>query len=131
MPFYGTWSADVLLATSETIPTKVTLQVGSLSLSGTVVRTASFAGSRSARIVGGGGGWRKTIPSKGYSHPGGLQLSTVLNDAARESGETISISSDVTLGTSWTRSRAKAEQQLHLLTGGRWWGDPSDRKGVG
>lgn len=128
MPYYGTWSADVKLAVGATIatgPKAVTIAIGDLSLVGTVVRQATFAGDTSARIVGGAAGWRKEIAAKGYSHERSVLLSTVLADAARASGESIVVDADRTLGTHWTRDRAKAEKTLKILLGGQWWMDPS------
>lgn len=132
VPYYGAWVADVVLQSSSAIPTTAngcSLVAGDLKLVGTAIRTASFSGSRSARIVGGAGGWRKALPAKGYSHPGGLKLSAVLNDVARESGESIVISSalDREIGTSYGREAAKAERALHLLTNGAWWIDPAGK----
>lgn len=125
IPFYGPWSADVVLATTAAIPSSVTLAIGKLSLVGTVYRQSSFSGSRSVRIVGGAGGWRTTLPARGYSNAGGLKLSTVLGDAAREAKETISIPTDRGIGTAYVREKAKGERVLKLLTGGQWWIDPA------
>jgi hypothetical protein len=132
IPYYGAWVADVIMASSSAVPTTpmgCSLAIGDLTLVGTAVRTASFSGSRSARIVGGAGGWRKALPAKGYSHPGGLRLSAVLNDVARESGESVAIASalDREIGTSYARESAKAERTIHLLTNGSWWVDPSGK----
>jgi hypothetical protein len=123
-PYYGPWVADVILATATDIVPAVTLIVGDLTLSGTVVRQASFTSSRSARIVGGGGGWRKTLPARGYSHEAGVKLSSVLGDAARESGERIMVASDRTIGKHYARDIGKAERVLAFELGGQWWVDP-------
>ena len=64
MPLYGTWSADLALATAAPIAEHATVKLGNLLLSGTVIRQMSSAGSRTARIVGGAGGWRKTLRTK-------------------------------------------------------------------
>ncbi len=125
IPFYGAWVADVVLSDSTEIDTQATLVVGDLTLIGTIVRQASFVASRSARIVGGKGGWRKTIPARGYSHQAGVKLSTVVGDAASECGETIVLASDASLGTHYTRDEAKANSVLESEMGGAWWVDPS------
>lgn len=126
IPPVGAWVADVVMAATGDVSSPCTLVVGDLTLIGTVYRSASFAGSKSARIIGGAGGWRKTIPKRGYSHDAGVLASTVLIDAARESGETIVVDSDRQLGSSWAREDgAKAERTLHLVTGGQWWIDPA------
>ena len=122
-PMFGPWSADVVLASSDVLPSAVTLQIGSLKLVGTVIRMASFAGSRSARIVGGYAGWRKTIDAKGYYHAAGVKLSTVLEDAARSAGEKISVAADSVIGTNYVRRRDTAERVLKFFLDGDWWID--------
>ncbi len=128
IPFYGTWSADVILASAENLTSAgdaASLVVGDLTLIGTVIRKASFAGSKSARIVGGAGAWRKDLPAKGYSHPAGVKLSTIVGDAASESGERITGLQDRTLGSHYAREGSKpAERILNLLLGGKWWVAP-------
>jgi hypothetical protein len=124
IPFYGAWVADVILSESTDIPTSATLTVGDLTLRGTVVRQASFSASRSARIVGGAGGWRKPLSSKGYSHAAGVKMSTLLADAAGECGERIVVDVDRVVGPGWARESAKAERLLHILLDGKWWIDP-------
>ncbi len=124
IPFYGAWVADVVLSDAGHISTDVTLVVGDLALVGTILRQASFAASRSARIVGGSGGWRKELPSRGYSHFSGVKLSTVVGDAANECGERIVLASDLSLGTHYARDEGTAQRVLELEVGGRWWIDP-------
>ncbi len=126
IPLVGAWVADVVLPTPEDITDTVVLTVGDLELHGTVFRTSNaFAGSKSARIVGGAGGWRKVLPRKGYSQIVGLMASLVLQDAARECGETIVVDADRQLGGSWARETGKAERTLRLILGGEWWIDPA------
>ncbi len=123
IPYYGAWSADLVMADPAELATAVTLEVGDLSLVGTVIRQASFAGSRTARIVGGAGGWRTQLPVKGYSHVVGVKLSAVLNDAARAAGETIVIDADRSIGTHFARDAGTGESVLNLLLNGQWWID--------
>ncbi len=123
IPYYGPWVADVILASAVNIAPAVTLVAGDLSLKGTIVRQASFAASRSARIVGGGAGWRKSLPARGYSHIAGVKLSSILSDAARESGEQINVSPDRVVGTHYARDEGKAERVLSLEADGKWWID--------
>ena len=123
IPFYGTWTADVVFALSEELPERGVLQVGDLGLFGTIVREATFAGGRSARIVGGYGGWRRIISSSGYSHNAGILKSQILKDAADACGEKIEVDKDEIVGTSYLREAAAAERTLHLLTENKWWID--------
>lgn len=123
IPFYGAWVADLEFALAENLPERGVLQIGDLTLFGTVTREATFAGGRSARLVGGYGGWRRQISATGYSHEAGIRKSTILSDAARACGEIVSVDNDEIIGTSWLREEAEAERTLHLLTDNKWWID--------
>ena len=125
MPYYGAWVADVDVVGSAEIASPVSLVVGDLTLVGTVVRQAGFTGDRKARIVGGGGGWGNTIPSRSYSHVIGVKASTIVGDAAREAGESIVLENDRTLGLLYAREEAPAERALNLVVGNEWWIDPA------
>ena len=120
---YGTWTADVVMPSDAAIASPCTMVIGDMTVSGAVVRQAGFNGDRSARIVGGRGGWRTELPPKGYSHAAGVKLSTIVGDAARECGESIVVASDRTIGSHWARERAKAERVIHFLLDGQWWVD--------
>lgn len=123
IPYYGLWAADVVLASSDTLATSVTLTIGNLSMVGAVVRMASFAGTRSARIVGGAGGWRTTLPSKQYVSSNAIRLSQVLGDAAAEAGERLNLPIDATIGTMYVREQAPAQRVLRQLAGPVWYVD--------
>ena len=58
IPKFGAWVADVELLSDATIPAAAVLTLGDLVLVGAVVRSAPFASSANARLVGGAGGWR-------------------------------------------------------------------------
>lgn len=131
IPLYGTWSADVVLAESTMITTAITLVVGDLSLVGSVYRQANFAGSRSARLIGGAGGWRKTIPAKPYRNPAGIRASMVIGDAAREVGESVTLDADRVIGIAYPRESAPASRVLRTLAGALWWVDPSGMTHIG
>jgi hypothetical protein len=104
IPLVGVWTADVALATQNTLPTGlVVVQIGNLSLSGTVYRSESYGGQVKARIVGGYGGWRSSIAAQGYGSPSGVKLSTILQDAAQAAGETVNVQNDTTVGNGFAR----------------------------
>jgi hypothetical protein len=133
IPYYGVWHADLLLADELTVPTTalgLTLTLAALVLKGTAFRTATYGGATSVRMIGGAGGWRKTLPAKYYRLASGLSLSTVLNDAARESGETITLASDRIIGTAYVRESGPASKALATLSGGLWYVDFTGRTQV-
>lgn len=121
---WGSWTADVIMASVVDLPDAVTLAAGNLTVHGTVVRKGSFAGSRSVRVVAGAGGLRLPLPSRGYSHAAGVKASSVLGDIARESGERIAVATDRSLGAHYIREGGvPAERLLGVLTDGEWWID--------
>lgn len=122
IPYYGTWSGDLLLATSAPISGPLTLTLGGLVLHGTAVRTAPFAASRQLRLVGGAGGWRTSIPSRAYYAAGGVPLRMVLTDAATECGERIVVANDMVIGDHLTRPVGPASDVLRELVS-QWWID--------
>ncbi len=87
VPSVGMWTADIAINTDDAISGAAVVVLGNLTLAGTVVRSAPFAGQTRARIVGGSGGWRKRLQERPYSDPNGVSLSMVLGDAARECSE--------------------------------------------
>lgn len=125
IPMYGAWSADASLATDAGPASggKCEFAIGTLEMNGTARRAAAFAGGRRVRIVAGGGGWRKVLPPRSYSHDAGVRKASVLEDAARESGEQVKVAADRVLGRSWVRDRGKAERVLRRLSGGVWYVD--------
>lgn len=86
LPLYGIWTADVVLPVAPELSGMVALVVGSLTLRGTPVRQADFAGDRLVRIVGGAYGWQRDVSAKGYRD---AKLSAILTDVAAECGERI------------------------------------------
>ena len=131
IPYYGTWVADVALAPDVALADAVTLQIGNLTLAGTVLRTAPFAGSRDVRIVGGAGGWGKTIQLDPYRLASGVPLSLVLRDAARACGETVKLATDRHLGEFYVPERGPASRILRQLGGELWWMDAAGVTQVG
>jgi hypothetical protein len=115
VPLYGLWAGDVSLATEETLPDNVSFVLGNLTMHGHVYRQSLFGGQRNCRLVGGFGGWRKTVDAKQYGLSGGVQLSMVLKDAAAEVGEKVNVPADRSIGQSWVRENKPASRLLHLL----------------
>lgn len=131
IPRRGMFTADVSMADAANLTGPVVLTMGKLRLKGAAFRQAAFGGARSARLVGGTAGWRKTIKYRSYSHEAGVRLSSVIGDAARDAGERVVIASDKVVGTFYVRERAKAERVLHALTDGEWFVDADGVTQVG
>jgi len=119
IPLYGAMTADVHFADVTAVPSVAsTLTVGDLIMAGTAVRTAGFAGARSARLVGGAGGWRRDVLARAYDV--GVTVSMVLGDAATEVGELVAVTTDRSLGQ-WVREPGPASRVLAMLAGSSWW----------
>lgn len=116
IPMVGAWSADVTLTNASAPSSTICeLKIGTLSLVGFIFRAAEFLGTYRARVVGGRGGWRRVVPPKGYTLTGGVTLSTVLGDIAREVGEVVKIGTDRSLGTFYSREGGPAQRPLNRL----------------
>lgn len=121
IPMYGTWTADVWLADATVLEGTVSLVIGDLSLKSTITRGGPYTGQASYRLVGGAGGWRKTVMiERPYQTPFGVKASNVLKDVAARVGEVVSVTSDRTLGQFWTVERAPAARALQQI-GISWW----------
>lgn len=131
IPYYGLWTADVALAAAGPLPLLCTLTIGNLTLQGAVYRSASFTQSRSARLVGGFGGWRKNVPAQAYYNPRGINMSLPLRDAAALVGERVQVANDPIVGTSFVREAAPAERLLRLMAGPEWYVDVNGVTQVG
>jgi hypothetical protein len=103
VPLVGMWTADIAIATGAAETGAATIVLGNLTLAGTIYRADPFAGQTRARIVGGAGGWRQPIASQSYGLQSGIQLSSVLEDAASLVGETVNVPNDVVIGPFYVR----------------------------
>lgn len=122
MGYFGRWVADFALAAPDPIAAACTVTLGQLSLAGTVVRSAPYAGLRSVRVVAGADGWGGALARRSYQFSGGVPLSMVLGDAASELGERVRVASDAPLGAAWTRAAQLGMELLRTLAP-LWWID--------
>ena len=130
-PRWGAWSADVVLSSSADLPeVAAPLVIGDLVFTGTVFREASFAASRSARIIGGSGGWPKSVPAQDYRGTS-VMASTVLRDAAAAVGERIVMGAQDTNLRRFTREAAPAQRVLRQVAGSSWWIAPDGTTHIG
>jgi hypothetical protein len=124
----GPWTAECAFEGEPELSGRVTIQVGTLQLSGTIVPTASGTFSRQlrARIVAGAGGWGSEVPAKGYHNDAGVKARTVAEDAARATGESIGtfVPRAERVGRDYARQTGPASRALEDVLGGvAWWVD--------
>lgn len=126
-PRHGIALAVVALTddTVIAIPSRLALAIGDSTKTGTVTDGGDFGGQASYTWTAGAGLWSTVLPQRPpYHDDGGVMLSAVLADLARDAGEIGAILDgipDKSLGTNWTRPEAAARDLLDALAGGQWW----------
>ena len=129
VPGLGAWVANVELDKQPQTPLTgaVTLVVGDLTLAGTIDPTGSgsFAAQGLYRVVAGAGGWGSVLPAKAYHNDAGIKVATLLADAAREAGETLTVQSTVgqlVQGVDFVRELGPASRIFQALDpASTWW----------
>lgn len=122
LPRVGPWTADVVVDTTALSGSSVKMQLGgdgSMAFVGTLYRSGTARGAAVARIVGGAGGFGKTLPAKSY---GLTVLKLPLSELLTAAGETLAATSDATvLATqlrSWARFQTSAGSAMAALVHG-------------
>lgn len=123
LPRWGIWTADVEVSVGNQLSGQVQLDVGGLQLTGTIKDGAPYREVGWYRIEGGAGGWRKTIPAKHYRREAGVKLANVVQDAARECGETVGTVPPTLVGPAFCRLEAEAASALADLAPEAWYVD--------
>lgn len=123
IPLYGMWAGDVRVATGVEMPDSVEIVLGNLTMVGHVYRQRAFAGATSCRLVAGTGGWREMVTARQYYFAGGVPLRMVIQDVAKEVGETAVVDSDESIGDAYVRQADRASLVLRQLAGANWYVD--------
>lgn len=133
IPRWGIGRADVATADGVAISGRVTIELGGLTIVGTVQpgRGGVFVDRGGFRVVFGAGGWSTTIPQTSYQGPL-ARLATIALDAARACGETVAVTSTVdrSIGP-FMRRRGPASRVLNRLAPGSWYVDLDGTTRVG
>ena len=130
IPRVGMWTADVAIATDEAMSGAATVVLGNLTLTGTIYRSNPFAGQTRARIVGGAAGWRTQLGAKAYTNASGVSLRMILNDAAKECGEHVTLATDTQVGPFYARLAGIASTTLRAFCP-QWYVDTSGVTQIG
>lgn len=124
LPAWGVPYADVSVDGEHTLSGGVSLVIADFTFQATVLAGGPAAGRSYFRLVGGKGGWSKTLSRTSYSNDGGVKLSTVLLDAAAACGETIdtaTLDTTTRLGPYYVRPEGQACTLLEQLTPNAWY----------
>lgn len=103
IPSSGVWTADLHLASATAVSGAVSVVIGNLTLTGFAYRAETYGGQTRVRLIGGYGGWRNPIPAQGYGSSSGVQMSTILQDAAMAAGEKVNVNTDTGVGNGYAR----------------------------
>lgn len=122
IPGYGLPWAEVSLDGAVTLTGSVTLTIVDASWTMAVVSGGADIGRSHYRLVGGAGGWGRSVPAKAYNNDAGVKLSSVLTDAATAAGEAFSITPPTTkIGPHYAREAGPAGRVLEQLVPGAWY----------
>lgn len=126
VPGVGVWHADLEMEGEPSLSGRQTLALGDLRLSGTIAdpNSGTNAAVAAYQIVAGGGGWSRVLPARSYHNDAGVRASTVVEDAAREAGETLGSTPTEMVGADYVRSRGPASVTIaDIAAGVPWWVD--------
>jgi hypothetical protein len=137
VPARGAWTAECDFESDPAVSGRVTLLLGSMVLSGTIVdaQAGVFGAQRKLRLVGGAAGWGKKLPVRGYHNDAGIKAKLVAEDLARETGELLGqfLPAAERLGVDYARdANSAAAGVLEDVIGGvPWWVDAGGLTQVG
>lgn len=117
---WGRWWCDVDLAEPAVLAGAAAVVLADIAGSGTIVSGGAVDGKAAYRVVGGKGGWGKRIKAKGYVNDAGVKVSGVVQDAAREVGETVDGLPATKLAAHYTRDEAPASKVLQNIFPQGW-----------
>ena len=120
LPAWGLPWFDVTLDQEVTLAGKCTLVVADATYVCAVVSGGTWLGRSAYRLVGGAGGWSRTLPRRSYASDAGVKLSRIVGDAAREAGETIDGAPSGVAGPAFDRFEGLASDVLQLVAPGAW-----------
>jgi hypothetical protein len=120
----GVWFAELTI-TGDVLPPAgpaVIVSTDGIALTGTIDEdfTASFGPKRYARVIGGGGGWRKTVRPQHYHSDVGVSMQVVASTTGAEVGEAATVIIPSVLGTDFVR-RAGPASEIFAAAGVDWW----------
>lgn len=122
LPRVGAWTADLIVDSESAPATSSAVAIESpagLRLVGYAERAQVIAGRVEMRVRGGAGGLARELAPVAYRPLGGVRVRTVLEDLARESGESISTRIEPSLLAeilpAWTRERGTTERAIRTL----------------
>lgn len=131
-PAYGLPWYDVECATPDARTGAVLLDLGGATFAGTIMSGGAFNSRTRYRVVGGTGGWGRTVSAKSYANDAGVKLALVLRDVAIECGEVLGpVDPTATVGPAFVRPAGPASYVLHRLCPRAWYVDAAGVTQIG
>lgn len=132
LPYQGVWIADidldpdVVLTVPPAGPAVITIGTPPVAtLIGAIdpLFSGSFVAAAKMRVVGGFGGWSKSVPAQDFANPAGVLSPVVLVATGALVGEKVTVLLPKLLGAAkYSRSAGPARR---VLDGSPWWVDPT------
>ncbi len=123
VPDWGTWWVDLDSTSDQPLKGLVEVAIGGEVLHGAIASGGVESGRSRYRVVGGKGKWGAEAPRKPYLDDAGVKVSKVLDDLAREVGETIADLPATRQGPHYARAEGPAADTLNLLAPRNWYVD--------
>lgn len=124
VPSFGAWWIDLDSTAGEALTGLVEVAIGSDTLQCAIASGGAESGRSRYRVVGGKGKWATVLPRKPYLDDAGVKVSKVLEDLAREAGETLAGPLPSTRqGPHYARAEDVAADTLNLLAPQNWYVD--------
>jgi hypothetical protein len=123
LPAWGAWYAECEIDRPEVLRGAVTLVLADLTLRGTVLAGGAWSGRARYRVVGGAGGWGRTVKAASYSNDLGVKLEKIFTDVAAACGETIGPAPAGVAGPLFVRAEGRAALVLEQLAAEQWYVD--------
>jgi hypothetical protein len=120
LPDQGVWSAraDLVGGKAPPVGARASVNLGDLTLTGTIRIAEVVAGRAEVFVVGGSDGWGKTVKRRVYRADNGVKLAKVAQDLASDAGETLGLLgalAGAVLGYAWVRPEGLASFALNEL----------------
>jgi hypothetical protein len=132
LPDWGCWYAEAEIDEEAEISGLVTLAIADLTLKGTILSGGPKLGNSVYRIVGGYGGWGRTLKRFQYANDAGVKVSKVLTDVAQAAGERLgTVSTTQRLGSHWARPEGPGRDVLELVAPQGWYVDEAGVTQIG
>lgn len=124
LPAWGIPWAECTLTEEADLHGAVTLSIADFTLTATIMSGGPGPKGRSRfRLAAGAGGWGKTLRAWSYANDAGVKASQVIQDAARECGESLEAATlpDTRLGPGYVREEGPAARVLEDIAPSRWY----------